>query len=147
MKFMKWAPIASGICTRTAARGRMRDYPSNRKITMTRWFLWLYKKAALALFACAASSLAAASNFEGVIAHIAFTENSSSPRVSINVGPRSSSCSDGQWFVIDNADTGVRKMWVAALLAAHLAGKPVFIEGNLICNIYGNEGVARVDVR
>jgi hypothetical protein len=88
-----------------------------------------------------------ASTFEGVIEKIQISAGASTVRVSIYVALHGSPCVHPNWFAFENADSGIGKVWTAALLAAHAAGKTVLITGTGSCDGYGGEGVFFVQVK
>lgn len=69
----------------------------------------------------------------------------SQARVSVYVGSFSSICSGfPNYFSLENADTGVGKLLLAALLTAHASGQSVVITGTGTCDNYGVELIAGV---
>ena len=61
-------------------------------------------------------------------------------------------CSVSDWYVFENGDTGIGKVWTSLLLTAYTLGKDVTIVGDNICHTYSDlplttlEGVKRIDL-
>lgn len=88
-----------------------------------------------------------ASTFEGTPQLVQINPGTSVARVSIFAGPHGSPCSLGDWFAFENADSGVGKLWAAAVLSAYAAEKKIVVVGTGSCDSYGVEIVSFVQLK
>ena len=86
-----------------------------------------------------------ASTYTGTVQTLRFSTGTSAARVSVS-STQATSCGQ-QWYGIENADSGVGKIWTAALLAAKGQGKTIVITGTGTCDGWGVEPVNYIDVQ
>lgn len=74
-------------------------------------------------------------------------------RIAVRVTGAATSCGVTDWYVFENGDTGIGKVWTSLLLTAYSLGKDVTILGDGVCHTYPDagtatlEGVNRVELR
>jgi hypothetical protein len=88
-----------------------------------------------------------ASSMSGQIELVRQNQDSFSPaRTSvILVGAGESSCGNNA-YAFDNANTGIGKNMNDLLVAARQSSRPVFIQGNGICDSFNIEGISYIDM-
>lgn len=79
--------------------------------------------------------------------------NSGPGRVAVMVTGAATGCSAPSWYVFENGDTGIGKVWASLLLTAYSLGKDVTIVGDGVCHTYPDlaptttlEGVSRIEL-
>ncbi|MFC1645539.1 hypothetical protein ACFL08_05995 [Patescibacteria group bacterium] len=106
------------------------------------------KKIILAtIFTLLMTGTAMATDYEGTIPTMKLQDIGGVTRNSVFLGSTYSICATSDWFSYDDADSGIGKLWTAALLLAYSQGKTVLIEPNGVCDQYGVEGIAAVYVK
>lgn len=75
-------------------------------------------------------------------------------RTAVMVTGAATGCSVTTWYVFENGDTGIGKVWTSLLLTAYSLGKDVTIVGDGVCHTYPDlgssvtlEGVSRIELR
>ncbi|MFC1644919.1 hypothetical protein ACFL08_02745 [Patescibacteria group bacterium] len=99
------------------------------------------------IFALLMTGTAVASNYEGTVDTMKMQDINGVTRNSIFLGGVYTPCATGDWFAYDDADTGIGKIWTAALLLAYEQEKTVFIEGSGVCDQYGVESINAIYVK
>lgn len=108
------------------------------------------KKTAAISFAFVLSAIfkvSSASSFEGIIQQVQINPGASPVRVSIFVASHGSPCAMGNWFAYEDGDTGIGKIWTAAVLSAYATGKTVSIVGTNTCDPYSVEKVSYIHLK
>jgi len=81
------------------------------------------------------------------IANIRVSSGSSSDRVSILMGGATACGGSPGWFAFENADSGLGKSWLDALMMALVFGKQVTIVGTGTCDGFGVELINYIDFK
>jgi hypothetical protein len=74
-------------------------------------------------------------------------------RTAVMITGAATGCSTPSWYVFENGDTGIGKVWTSLLLTAYSLGKDVTIVGDGVCHTYPDldpsttlEGVSRIEL-
>ena len=86
-----------------------------------------------------------ASTYTGTVQTLRFSSGATAARVSVS-STQVTSCGAG-WYAFENADSGLGKVWTAALMVAKAQGKTIVITGTDVCDAWNIEGVSYIDVQ
>ena len=91
-------------------------------------------------------SIASASSVTGKITNIRVSAGTTSDRVSIFMG-NTTACTSQGWYAFENADSGLGKSWLDALMMALIFGKQISIVGNGTCDPMSVETINLIDFK
>lgn len=102
--------------------------------------------ALIALLGMGAIASASPTSVTGKITNIRVSAGATSDRVSIFMG-NTTACSSQGWYAFENADSGLGKSWLDALMMALIFGKQITIVGTGICDAFSVESINLIDFK